>query len=65
VFLSCTALPAVSVIPELEDRLGRPVISSNQVTAWMALRLAGCMAPSPAGGKLFSLDLAPEDRAGA
>ena len=65
VFLSCTALPAVSVIPELEDRLGRPVISSNQATAWMALRLAGCMANSPAGGKLFACDLAPGDRAGA
>jgi len=65
IFLSCTALPAVSVIPELEERLGRPVISSNQATAWMALRLAGCMANSPAGGKLFTLDLAPEDKPGA
>ncbi|XDZ65281.1 ectoine utilization protein EutA [Alphaproteobacteria bacterium LSUCC0684] len=61
-FLSCTALPAVSVIPALEDRLGRPVISSNQATLWMALRLAGCSASPPAGGRLFTLDLAAADQ---
>jgi len=65
IFLSCTALPAVAVIPDLEDRLGRPVISSNQASAWMALRLAGCSASPPAGGRLFTLDLAAEDRQGA
>ena len=57
VFLSCTALPAVSIIERLEDRLGKPVISSNQAMIWMALRLAGCDYQTPKGGKLFTLGL--------
>ena len=57
VFLSCTALPGVEVIPELEEALGKPVIISNQAMIWMALRLAGCGHQAPNGGKLFTLDL--------
>ena len=62
VFLSCTALPAVSIINELEEKLGKPVITSNQAMLWMALRLAGCGTESnggqnPNGGKLFTLNL--------
>ncbi len=33
-FLSCTNLRTLDVIPALEDRLGIPVFSSNQVLAW-------------------------------
>jgi len=65
VFLSCTALPAVSILPELEARLGRPVISSNQALAWMALRLAGSRAAPAAGGRLFSHDLTPAGKSRA
>jgi maleate isomerase len=57
VFLSCTSLPAVEVILRLEDRLGKPVITSNQALIWMALRLAGCDYVAPEGGRLFTLDL--------
>ncbi len=57
VFLSCTALPGVEIIPELEDALGKPVIVSNQAMIWMALRMAGCGYQAPNGGKLFTLDL--------
>jgi maleate isomerase len=57
VFLSCTSLPAVEVIRRLEDRLGKPVITSNQAMIWMALRLAGCDYQAPEGGRLFTLDL--------
>ncbi len=41
VFLSCTALRAAECIDELEDKLGKPVLSSNQCMLWHALRLAG------------------------
>ena len=57
IFLSCTALPAVAVINRLEDRLGKPVITSNQAMIWMALRLAGCDYQAPMGGRLFTLGL--------
>ena len=34
VFLSCTNLRTIDVIPEIEARLGKPVLSSNQSLAW-------------------------------
>lgn len=41
VFLSCTNLRTLGVIDQLEDRLGVPVLSSNQVLAWHMAGLAG------------------------
>ena len=41
VFLSCTNLRTLDVIDEIEDILGKPVISSNQALAWHMARLAG------------------------
>ena len=41
VFLSCTALRSIECIDTLEKVLGKPVLSSNQVTLWRLLRLAG------------------------
>ena len=41
VFVSCTNVPLVAQIEELEQRLGKAVISSNSATAWHCLRLAG------------------------
>lgn len=40
-FLSCTNLRTLDVIPALEDELGMPVLSSNLVLAWHMLRLVG------------------------
>lgn len=34
VFLSCTNLRTIDAIPEIERRLGKPVLSSNQSLAW-------------------------------
>ena len=34
VFLSCTDLPTLDVVPQLEAELGKPIISSNLATAW-------------------------------
>ena len=41
ILISCTDFPSLALIPELEQELGKPVISSNQVTFWAALRSAG------------------------
>jgi maleate isomerase len=40
-FVSCTGLPTLALLDELEAELQRPVISSNAVTFWHALTLAG------------------------
>jgi len=48
VFISCTNLPTLAVLAELEEELGKPVISSNAVTIWHALSLAR-IAPSGEG----------------
>lgn len=53
VFLSCTALPAIGVIGAIEDRLGKPVISSNQAVVWRMLHHGGLAAPAHAPGRLF------------
>lgn len=54
VFVSCTSLRALEIIPEAEARLDKPVISSNQALAWHLLRLAG-LTNKPAGsGQLFA-----------
>jgi maleate isomerase len=53
VFLSCTALPALGVIEALEDRLGKPVISSSQAGLWQMLSHAR-LAPNERLGKIFN-----------
>ena len=44
-FISCTALRAVEVVPALEARLGKPVITSNQAAIWHILRHLGLPQP--------------------
>ncbi|MCP3668291.1 MAG: Asp/Glu racemase [Gammaproteobacteria bacterium] len=38
-FVSCTALRVSLVIEQIEQRLGKPVVSSNQALAWHSLQL--------------------------
>ncbi|WP_366556637.1 maleate cis-trans isomerase family protein [Aquibaculum sediminis] len=45
VFASCTNLQAVEVLAEVRERLGKPVLASNQVLAWHMLQLAGLSRP--------------------
>ena len=52
-FLSCTNLRTLDVIPALEDRLGIPVLSSNLVLAWHLLRLAGVAMPDAPPARLI------------
>lgn len=40
-FISCGALRSIDVVDALEQRLGKPVICSNQAMAWDVLRRAG------------------------
>lgn len=54
-FISCTALRAASVVAEIEQAIGRPVVTSNQATAWQCLRIAGDRTPHPEWGRLLSL----------
>ena len=52
VFLSCTNLQCFSIIDRLEQQLGKPVLSSNQVLFWHMARLAG-ITDLPGPGQLF------------
>lgn len=49
-----TALRTLPALPELERRLGKPVLTANQVTIWHGLRLAGVRPSSTVLGTLFT-----------
>lgn len=53
IFISCTGLGVISIIEELENELGKPVITSNQATFWAALRIAKVWDPIKGYGKLL------------
>jgi maleate isomerase len=55
--LSCTNIHSIGLIEDLEQRLGRPVITSNQATLWYGLRICGLADRVPGLGKLMQLDL--------
>jgi len=52
-FISCTALPALSIIDKLEKRLNKVVLSSNQVLIWDTLQSIGKKNSIEGFGKLF------------
>lgn len=54
-FLSCTALRSAVCVERMEDRLGKPVITSNQAMIWRCLRLAGLNDPMSGYGKIFKI----------
>jgi len=41
VFISCGALRSLDIVEELEQAIGKPVVTSNQAMIWDSLRLAG------------------------
>lgn len=51
-FVSCANIRATEVIEEMEATLGRPVLTSNQLVIWQALRLAGIDEAIPGLGRL-------------
>lgn len=52
-FLSCANISAFPVIEELERKLGKPVVTSNQVVVWEALSLLGATDRRNCPGRLF------------
>ncbi|OEJ26753.1 decarboxylase [Streptomyces agglomeratus] len=54
VLLPDTALHTAAYLPELEEALGKPVLTANQVTVWEGLRLAGRRVRAKHLGTLFA-----------
>jgi maleate isomerase len=53
--ISCANISVFGVIEELEGRLGRPVVTSNQAVIWDALRLIGWHETRGCPGRLFEM----------
>ena len=51
-FVSCANIRAIEVLEEMETMLEAPVVTSNQLVIWQALRLAGVDEPIPGLGRL-------------
>lgn len=54
IFISCTALPALQIINSLEQKLGKPVVTSNQATAWVMLHHAKITNMPQGYGRVFN-----------
>jgi maleate isomerase len=55
---SCTAWRSLEVVTELERRVGKPVVTSNQASIWAAFRKAGITRSTKGFGELLA-HLAP------
>ena len=53
-FISCTALPALSIIEELEKKLNKTILSSNQTLIWDSLNQINYKKKIKGFGKLFN-----------
>ncbi|MDT7617694.1 MAG: hypothetical protein QOF00_5141 [Pseudonocardiales bacterium] len=54
VLLPDTALHTIGLLDALEARVGKPVLTANQVSIWQGLRLAGAAEPRSGLGALFA-----------
>ena len=52
-FVSCTALPALEIIEEIEKKINKPVFSSNQTLIWDTVRSVGYKSSIEGYGKLL------------
>lgn len=60
--ISCTTVRATEIAEELEQLLGKPVVTSNTAAVWHCLRTLG-LPDTPSGfGQLFSLEPVPSRR---
>ena len=55
IFVSCTALPALEILDEVEKKINKPVFSSNQTLIWDAIRSVGYKSSVEGYGKLFRI----------
>ena len=63
IVLACTNWRTMDVIERLEQELGKPVISTTQVTIWAALRMLGETVGIPGYGRLLrDLSAAPHEK---
>lgn len=53
IFLSCSGIRALEVVPEIEAATGKPVITSNQAQFWSCLRRAGIADKLQGFGQIF------------
>ena len=54
IFISCTNFACLDIIDRLETHARKPVITSNQVTMWWALRTLGLKDRLPGFGRLLA-----------
>jgi len=52
-FVSCTALPALAILDEVEKKINKPVFSSNQTLIWDTIRSVGYKSSVDGYGKLL------------
>ncbi len=57
IFLSCGGIRSTEVIDKIEQKIGKPVITSNQAQMWSCLRRAGVQDNVLGFGKLFNYQL--------
>ncbi|GLW91181.1 maleate cis-trans isomerase family protein [Actinokineospora globicatena] len=55
VFVAGNGMRAVGIISALEDRLGIPVLTANQVLLWHVMELTGTTVSRPGYGKLMNM----------
>jgi maleate isomerase len=53
VFISCTNFRTLEIIEPLEERLGKPVVTSNSASLWKMLRLLQDRRSLPGAGRLL------------
>jgi arylmalonate decarboxylase len=54
VLISCTDLPTLSIVPRLEEALGKPVVTSNTAMFWDCMRRAGLRERTDGFGTLLA-----------
>lgn len=59
VFLSCTNLRTLDMIVEAEERLGKPVVSSNQALGWHMAQLGNLPSRARSFGRLTETSVVP------
>jgi len=52
-FVSCTALPILKILDEVENKINKTVLSSNQTLIWDSIRSVGYEDKINGYGKLF------------
>ena len=52
-FVACTSLRVCGIVERAEERVGKPITSSNHALAWHCLRLAGIRDEIDGLGRLF------------